>query len=750
MKTTQTHKRNYKIFIVLLLLLVLASVSFFDFTQKRSEKSNESVHDMARKVNENISLTIYNKLNDVEMILNSHALQASLYDNIKDPIIMKVFHEQSLDDNFLDLAIATMDGQKTYARNYEVVDCSNDISFQKARLGETYISQDILADINGKQSITISVPIKKNDKVVGVLQSTIDLNMFTDILKLSCTEEGQNAILVESNGIILARTMNHIKESSIFTHFKHIEIQDENTIQSLKNDITTESTGNVHFIDDNYEYLAYYSNVKGDNNWMIITLFPYQLISTQITSESQQTTQFTLKLVALLLIALLIIIYLERKATSQANNINKQLDTVIDNTTGCLIIYEYKNSKNMRFLNDEFFNISGYTKDEFKELFDNDISNIIHPDDVKPLKVQLYTDLHDDTLNSSSSYSYRIVHKNGDQVWVMDRRRLLKESSGKQWFYITLMDITELKTIQEKLRISQKRYEMIIEQTESVVFEWDVLHDSITLSNLWTQKFGYECVYHDFLTIVCRKFQYEKDSFIPLLEGFITGQASGQIECRVQKANKEYIWCKINARAIKDSFGYLLTVFGSIEDIDDAKEKTLMLEEKSRIDGLTKLLNKVTVQDQIIETMRQQPNKKHVLFVIDVDDFKVVNDTMGHAVGDDVLAQIGATISGCFRGDDIVGRIGGDEFVAFMKNISEQDTTMIHHKIERLHRALSSIRVKTKEDKNVTCSVGVATYPDDGGTYEELFNSADQALYYAKRNGKDMCYTNYERKEDET
>ena len=128
------------------------------------------------------------------------------------------------------------------------------------------------------------------------------------------------------------------------------------------------------------------------------------------------------------------------------------------------------------------------------------------------------------------------------------------------------------------------------------------------------------------------------------------------------------------------------------------------------------------------------------MFIIDIDNFKTVNDTFGHTIGDTVLQKISSCLKSNFRSQDIIGRAGGDEFVVFLKNVSSDD--LIYEKAELLRDALQNFSLSASETFPISISIGISLYPQNGCKYSELFTTADKALYSSKRNGKNR-YTFY-------
>lgn len=172
------------------------------------------------------------------------------------------------------------------------------------------------------------------------------------------------------------------------------------------------------------------------------------------------------------------------------------------------------------------------------------------------------------------------------------------------------------------------------------------------------------------------------------------------------------------------------------------ESKSKELEEKAEIDALTTLYNKAATEKYIRNYLENEgENSRSLLFIVDVDKFKSINDTKGHAFGDLVLSTIGKKISSEFRATDIVGRIGGDEFLVFLKHIPNHEIEVKEaEKIVNFFRELEpGDYVKTK----VTASIGGAVYPDDAEDFETLFKAADEAVYKTKERGRDG-YSFYE------
>lgn len=176
----------------------------------------------------------------------------------------------------------------------------------------------------------------------------------------------------------------------------------------------------------------------------------------------------------------------------------------------------------------------------------------------------------------------------------------------------------------------------------------------------------------------------------------------------------------------------------------NAKKKEL--EDKADTDLLTGLNNKLATERKIKDYMAHNPDTQSMLFIFDVDNFKKVNDTMGHAFGDEVLRSLGKQIGGIFRASDIVGRVGGDEFMVFLKGIGTEEAIL--KEAAKVESFFKSFQAGEYVKYKATASIGVAIYPQEGADFETLYKAADQGLYKAKKRGKNQLAFYRERTAD--
>ena len=288
------------------------------------------------------------------------------------------------------------------------------------------------------------------------------------------------------------------------------------------------------------------------------------------------------------------------------------------------------------------------------------------------------------------------------------------------------------------LEKGQARYDILAGFSDTVLFEYDCIDKTLVFTpNITT-------LFHVKEIGVIRPFD-SKQSFmiiypedipkvLALLES-VEDMQDGElrdITIRFMDKNGNYRWVRWQARLSRGRLGKPQTLCGKISDVQEEMQKEEMLVKRASVDALTGALNRASVEGEI-RTQLGMDGKKGFLLMVDVDNFKSVNDTWGHSAGDRVLKRLVEEMRKIFRKDDLIGRLGGDEFIIFIPDMTNQD--VLKEKADNLLKNIAG-----SEDIPFTISMGAAAYPESGKTYEELYLAADEAMYYAKNHGKSSLY----------
>ena len=217
---------------------------------------------------------------------------------------------------------------------------------------------------------------------------------------------------------------------------------------------------------------------------------------------------------------------------------------------------------------------------------------------------------------------------------------------------------------------------------------------------------------------------------------FIMSVNSTMIDHKVELANKSTNSLMVGSLVVLSIF-ILSLLFILIMNMTKSSKANKELINKAQTDLLTDLLNKIATEDQIKEYLQGDgKDKRSMMFVLDIDNFKNINDTMGHAFGDEVIATLGKQLRSEFRVNDIVGRTGGDEFTIFLKDL--KDDNLLKSEANRVLGIFKNFKVGEYTKYFATASIGVSIYPQDADSFEGLYKAADQALYKAKNRGKNQ------------
>ncbi len=387
-------------------------------------------------------------------------------------------------------------------------------------------------------------------------------------------------------------------------------------------------------------------------------------------------------------------------------------------------------------VNEGFMQMLGYGEQELHGKFQNRYLNIIYPADrdevLRQTKEQLQT-------GNTVELEYRVVARDERIVWVLDKSQLIVGEDGKESLFSILIDITRSKKAQEELRLTLERHKIIMDQTNDVIFEWDIGKDQLSYSPNWISKFGYIPITdHASKRMVQVSHVHPED--MPLISALVkricAGEVYGEAEFRLADARGRYRWCKIRTSTQFDDMGNTYKAVGVMTDIDEEKRAAQVLIEKADRDELTGLYNKSAVRRKMeAYLLKRAQDDISEVYIIDVDNFKQINDSHGHMFGDTVLQAISAKLRELFRGEDMIARIGGDEFLVFVQNIADRAGT--GRRAAMIGEAFRGLFKQNVVQCNVSCSIGIARCPDHGITYDELFQRGDMALYYAKAMGKD-------------
>ena len=215
---------------------------------------------------------------------------------------------------------------------------------------------------------------------------------------------------------------------------------------------------------------------------------------------------------------------------------------------------------------------------------------------------------------------------------------------------------------------------------------------------------------------------------------YFSGQTDITLEYQRRFPNGEVRWVQDQLKFLKNpETDHLLLAF-SVNDIEAKMQRERELIRRAETDSLTGVLNREAFFKKVQHVLRTEGyGGTHAFFVLDIDNFKALNDNKGHQVGDEFLIKLSKAVKSCFRNTDLIGRLGGDEFLVLMRFTPGYSVTQ-----KNANALLNAInQVCSEYDiSNLSVSIGISVYPENGTTFDALYKQADDALYRAKERGK--------------
>jgi diguanylate cyclase (GGDEF)-like protein/PAS domain S-box-containing protein len=297
---------------------------------------------------------------------------------------------------------------------------------------------------------------------------------------------------------------------------------------------------------------------------------------------------------------------------------------------------------------------------------------------------------------------------------------------------VVFKNITERKEAEDRLRLTATVFE---NTTEGIMIS-DKDNRIITVNDAFTRVTGYSMdEIQGASPGILNSGRHDQEFYQEIWSALsVDGQWCGEIWNRRKSGEIYPEWLNINT--VTDKQGEVCYYVGVFSDITAIKQSEQRLEYLAHHDPLTELPNRLLFEDRLghaLSTAHRQQTNVALLF-LDLDRFKIINDTMGHQAGDALLQSVSKRLEQCLREDDTVARLGGDEFTVVLENIADPDE--VATVAQKIQEALTTPVDLQGQQVYITTSIGISIYPDDGNDGQELIKNADTAMYRAKDKGR--------------
>lgn len=428
------------------------------------------------------------------------------------------------------------------------------------------------------------------------------------------------------------------------------------------------------------------------------------------------------------------VLYLRRKNKNIARKSERRLTNIANNINGGVISLAANARLDIRNANSGFWHLLDYGDNPPEQ---PSLADFMSPAEAE----QLYQRL-DQQRQENAAISMELSLRRRDGLWLPALLRCTwscdEHDATQPCLDCVVVDITEQKHMHEQLEQEKERYRIILEQSQDIIFDVDTEKGQYTCSPNFYTKFGREGTPLFTPDGHPRNDQIVHPDDLPALAEMRRRVRSGERTVfgvmRIPTAQGRYIWCRVQTTRISKN-DTPLRIVGKIVDIDEEVRRRAELERLSQRDSLTDLYNKTAFRERVVQNLpvTVQNDKTHALLFLDLDNFKTLNDCLGHIVGDAALIEAADALKHIFRNADAVGRFGGDEFCIFAMGITRK---ALAARVESVLQALAMSFEQDGKVVDITASIGIYMFDGSETTYEEALQKADNAQYRAKQLGK--------------
>jgi len=332
-----------------------------------------------------------------------------------------------------------------------------------------------------------------------------------------------------------------------------------------------------------------------------------------------------------------------------------------------------------------------------------------------------------------------VVHNDGRILTLFEYASPLHDEQGKVRGCLgVFVDITRRKRTEEALRASEERFRILASHAPVGIFMADAQGNCVLVNECWCKMTGLSPEQAQGSGWSAAIHPEDKERCLAEWRAATTAGRKFALEYRYLTPTGTVTWLYGSAIALHNPMGQVTGYLGTVVDITERKAYESRLRYQANYDGLTQLPNRTLLQDRLEHAIAHAQRIRHVMAVLflDLDRFKTVNDSLGHAAGDALLKAVAARLTTCVREGDTVARLGGDEFVIVLEELPQADlATLLACKVLEVMKAHFTL---AGQEFFVNCSIGISLFPKDGQDGPTLLKNADTAMYRAKERGRNM------------
>ena len=341
------------------------------------------------------------------------------------------------------------------------------------------------------------------------------------------------------------------------------------------------------------------------------------------------------------------------------------------------------------------------------------------------------------------------LHRLNDQklTWLLCNAYPVKDEQGKlDRVVVSFTDVTELKQTELALHQSEERLRLVLRGANDAAWDWDITNQKGYYSPRWWGMLGYEPVERspEFLLWLHLMHPRDRKPVNQALESAMKGDASAfELEFRLKHKNGHWVPVLCRGFILRNATGNPIRISGTNMDLTERKRVEKQIHKIAFYDSLTGLPNRQML-GEIMQRgldLRTRSGQNGAILVLDIDDFKTLNDTRGHDVGDQLLILVAKRLRNCVRRSDTIARLGGDEFVVLLEWLGSEmsETELLAGSMaSKMLKAMSHPFKLGSTVYRCSLSIGIAPFNDDTRGFASIMRQADMAMYQAKAAGRNI------------
>lgn len=739
-----------------ILLLAAVIIGFVLYLNSEMNRVRNDTSERLSTVSENLSTHIKESMNSDFLVLNTFS---EILDNegYKDTdSIMEAMTAVCDATVFTRMWVIDESGQG-FSQDGHTADFSARTYFQKAMNGQPSVERVSNSIIDNTVYFVLAVPIIGSEgDVEGVLSGSISEADFSALLDSGTTDNLGYCFICYSTGHIIVDN----EDNGDFVEGSNITLAISNAKGISKADkakymeqISNQQSGTVSYTINGHSRLAVFSPL-GMNNWVLVNVVPTEYVDSEVNAATRSglyTTIFVLFACVTLIVMLLVVTGRQNRSLrneyKRVRLSDERFRLAIDNTNVSIWDYDFTGKRIIQTENS--VRLHGYDK-----VVENVPESLISAGYIYPESADACRELYKKLENGDKKAEAVLKVRSAD-------------GSGYWYEHVRYTSITGLmgKPIRA-IGVSEdvtEKYEAMYDYEREIKFQQVLAPDvyttalfDVTESLLVKMQFKFseedslfkDATFTNYFSIAADRVK-EDDSVKSFLRGIGAQYLTSMHDQKQDTFSYDYLrrmaddtehWVHEELHLMIEPDTEHLMLFLCVRDVDTEKKRIDKLSLAAESDAMTGLLNhEVTLREISRYLDDGGMNCLHALFMVDIDYFKGVNDTIGHQAGDKVIGMVSGGIKNLFRADDIIGRMGGDEFLVLMKDVPSVEA--VKQKAAELVECLQFSCSGGGNTVNVTASIGVVVYNDDGSkSVAELYKLVDEALYSAKSEGRNRFH----------